>query len=327
MKADLILSAFKQWFAIEQTPVSHVERIVSSIGGFVAICAILIVSRWFVGSPGAELLVASMGASAVLLFAVPHGTLSQPWAVLGGHLVSACVGVTCAQLIGNEVIAAGAAVGAAIGAMYYLKCIHPPGGATALVAVVGGDTTHALGYSFVITPVLLNVLIILGVAFLFNYLFAWRRYPLYLQHRAQAQAAVSEPGENNGISHGDFVFALSQVDSLIDISEYDLLRIYDLATNSSRSRLLSPQAITLGHAYSNGEYGDDWAVRQIVDESPSGHAEKDMVIYKVMAGKGRRSSGCVTRSAFSRWARHQVVRDEENWKRVPPDDQTQRDQS
>jgi CBS-domain-containing membrane protein len=92
---------------------------------------------------------------------VPHGQLAQPWAVLGGHVISAIIGVTCAQVIANEILAASAAVGLAVGAMYYLGCIHPPGGATALSAVVGGESVHALGYHFVITPVLMNVVVIL----------------------------------------------------------------------------------------------------------------------------------------------------------------------
>src|SRR5690625_7242859 len=82
-------------------------------------------------------MLASMGATAVLLFAVPHGALSQPWAVVGGHVVSAIVGVTCQLLIPNLFWAAALSVGVAVAAMYYLRCIHPPGGATALAAEIG----------------------------------------------------------------------------------------------------------------------------------------------------------------------------------------------
>ncbi|MFX8373896.1 HPP family protein, partial [Acinetobacter baumannii] len=80
----------------------------------------------------------SMGASAVLLYAVPHGALSQPWAVLAGHAVSAVAGVAAARNISDPALAAAVAVGTAILAMHYLRAIHPPGGATALTAVVGG---------------------------------------------------------------------------------------------------------------------------------------------------------------------------------------------
>ena len=130
-----------------------------------------------------------MGASAVLLFAVPHGALSQPWNVFGGHVLSAIIGVSCAMLFSNEIIAASAAVGIAIGVMHYLRCIHPPGGATALAAVIGGEATHALGYQFVITPVLINALVMLAVAVAFNFAFPWRRYPAWLADNNRQPAA------------------------------------------------------------------------------------------------------------------------------------------
>lgn len=101
-----------------------------------------------------------MGASAVLVFAVPHGKLSQPWALFAGQLSSAFVGVSCYILVPNLFLAAGLAVGLAIGVMHVLRCIHPPGGATALVAVVGTSQIHTLGFEYLLTPVLLNTLII-----------------------------------------------------------------------------------------------------------------------------------------------------------------------
>lgn len=155
----------------------HIEQWMSGAGGLLGLAAVVFISTRQLGLHDAAGVVASMGASAVLLFAVPHGPLSQPWAVFGGHLVSALVGVACAQWISHPIVAAAAAVGLAITGMHYLNCIHPPGGATALSAVVGGEAVHQLGFQFVLTPVLLNTLIILLVAVLFNAPFAWRRYP------------------------------------------------------------------------------------------------------------------------------------------------------
>jgi len=163
------------------------------LGGLVALVAVLEISQVQLGLDGAATLVASMGASAVLLFAVPHGPLSQPWPVFGGHLVSALVGVSCAQMIDQPVLAAAMAVGLAIGAMHYLRCIHPPGGATALSAVVGGDAVHQLGFQFVLTPVMLNVITMLLVALLFNAPFAWRRYPVAWAQAQKAKAAGPGP--------------------------------------------------------------------------------------------------------------------------------------
>ena len=297
---------------IELSPVSHAERIASATGGFLGIFAILEISRHFVGLEAAALIVASMGASAVLLFAVPHGPLSQPWPVIGGHLLSAVIGVSCAILVPDQVIAAALAVAVAIGAMHYARCIHPPGGATALSAVVGGPAVHALGYQFVITPVLLNVLVIVAIAVLFNYPFAWRRYPAYFKPARRVDIATRTPA----IAHEDLVYALSEVDSFIDVSEQDLIAIYDIATKRSQEAHLPVGALQLGHYYSNGKYGADWSVRQIVDQSGSGEGAEGSVIFKVLAGAGRRSSGVATREQFARWAKHEVYRDDENWRRV-----------
>jgi len=115
--------------------------------------------------------------------------------------------------------------------MHYLRCIHPPGGATALTAVVGGAGIHELGYGFVVMPVLLNVLVILLVAVAFNYPLVWRRYPAALQRKQTPPKQDEAPSEGYpSISHSDFVYALSEIDSFIDITEQDLVRIYELAT-------------------------------------------------------------------------------------------------
>ncbi|MDD5241061.1 MAG: HPP family protein [Sulfuricella sp.] len=204
-------------------PASHAEKLISTAGGFVGILLVLLVSSRVLGFHGAALMVASMGASAVLLFATPHSALSQPWALFGGHLVSAAIGVFIAQMLPNPVYAGALAVALSIGAMHYLRCLHPPGGATALVAVLGGEQVHALGYGFMVTPVLANVMIILIVAIIANYPFPWRRYPHWL---SKPQAGHSEKCV---IAHSDLVYALSEIDSFIDVSEEDLLRIYHLA--------------------------------------------------------------------------------------------------
>jgi hypothetical protein len=200
--------------------------------------------------------------------------------------------------------------------MHYLRCIHPPGGATALSAVVGGPAVHTLGYQFVLTPVMLNALVIFSVAVLFNYPFAWRRYPAYLKRAAAKKIAAPV----SAIAHEDLVYALSEVDSFIDVSEQDLLTIYDAATRRSHETHLPADELKLGHYYSNGKYGAEWSVRQIVDESRGNNSGEGSVIFKVLAGAGRRTSGVTTREDFARWAKHEVYRDDENWRRVEKTD-------
>ena len=305
--------AIRRFSGFEPYNVSHAERLASTAGAFTGILLILIVSRFFLEGITTFLIVASMGASAVLLFSVPHGRLSQPWPLVGGHLVSALIGVTCAKLVPDLVIAEALAVGLAVGAMYYLHCIHPPGGATAITAVVGGEQVAELGYQYVLTPVLLNVLVILFVAIVFNYPFRWRRYPAALFSSA-AEKNVDKLQRSDDIKHEDFVYALSEIDSLLDVSESDLLRIYDLVTRRHESSRTFDRLIP-GHYYSNGAYGEDWSVRQIIDwnQQDAGDAQ---LIYKIIAGPDRRTTGVCSEAEFRQWARHEVVRDEQNWRRV-----------
>ncbi|MBK6401883.1 MAG: HPP family protein [Rhodocyclaceae bacterium] len=220
-------SAWFKALGIELSPVSHRERLVSALGGLLGILLVYVVSRFALDGTSSPIMSFSMGSTAVMLFAVPHGALSQPWPLLGGHLVSGLIGIACLLYVPEPMLAGSLAVGLSIGAMHYLRCLHPPAGATALVAAMGGDTVRALGYGFVAAPVMLNVLIILSVAIVFNFLFPWRRYPLFLM---RAMAPARPESGYAAISHEDFVYALTQMDSFIDVSEEDLLRIYALAT-------------------------------------------------------------------------------------------------
>lgn len=220
--------------------VSEREHWISAAGGLVGILAVLWVGHFWLGGHGGVLAIASMGASAVLLFAAPHGALSQPWPVFGGHMVSALIGVACARWLGGEpMLAASLAVALSIAAMYGLRCLHPPGGATALYAVLGGDAVHALGYGYVFSPVLLNVVVILMVAVAFNFPFHWRRYPQCWHRSIKERNASANPvgaaEEKAMIPHSDLVYALSQIDTFVDISEEDLQRIYALALGHARS--------------------------------------------------------------------------------------------
>ena len=218
----------KHFIGFESNKTGHLEKWVSAVGGLFGILAITLVSQHFLGEQQAAWVVASMGATAVLVFAVPHGPLSQPWAVVGGHLVSAIIGVACARWIPQPVVAAAVAVAAAIGSMHYLRCIHPPGGATALTAVIGGANIQALGFQYVLTPVLLNAIIIVLIAIVFNYAFHWRRYPAALAVR-HTKEAVNLDAVEDSLNEGDLETALQVMNSTLDISSQDLVDIYRLA--------------------------------------------------------------------------------------------------
>lgn len=303
---------------LEYSHVSHTERIISALGGLIAILCIFAISQQILKDAEINhILIASMGASAVLIFAVPHGALSQPWSVFAGHITSALIGVTCAQWLPHLWIAASIAVGLSIIVMYYLNCIHPPGGATALAAVIGSDSVQQLGYQFVLTPILLNVVLIILLGIVFNYPFYWRRYPTAL-YRSRTHHPIKD-SENAPvtISHADFVYALNQIDSFIDVNEQDLLHIYNIAVQKSKETYTMFKDIKVGEYYSNGKYGKNWAIYQVIDKSPHDNdAEQDIIHFKIVVGVGRRTLGKMTQQEFMQWAQYRVVRDEENWKKM-----------
>jgi CBS-domain-containing membrane protein len=125
-------------------------------------------------------LVGSFGASAVLLYAIPASPFAQPRNLILGHIISALAGVSCAILLKDYIaVAAAAAVSISIMLMHLSRSLHPPGGATALIAVVGGDSIHELGYAYVVTPIGIGALILLFIALVVNNISPHRRYPQY----------------------------------------------------------------------------------------------------------------------------------------------------
>ncbi|TIW91367.1 MAG: hypothetical protein E5V59_20545, partial [Mesorhizobium sp.] len=123
------------------------ERLVACIGATIGIALTGVIASLVLGNgPHVPLLVAPMGASAVLLFAVPASPLAQPWSIIGGNTISALVGVIVAHFIHETALASGIAVALAIAAMSFTRCLHPPGGAAALTAVLGGPAVISAGF-------------------------------------------------------------------------------------------------------------------------------------------------------------------------------------
>lgn len=285
--------------------VSSAEKLASTLGGFIGIFLISWISFYFTETSGAALIVPSMGASAVLVFAVPHGKLSQPWALFGGHLISAFIGVLCYQLVPDIFLAASLAVGLAIGAMHIFNCIHPPGGATALAAVIGGPAINSLGFEYMLTPVLLNTIVIFLTAFVFNGFFPWRRYPTSMM-RFTDTPIITEKKPSRYIDKEHIERALSDIDLVIDLSVDDLQQLFALTLEHAETPQFSAKQIKLGHYYTNSRHGAEWSVRQIIDEAISDDPKKDMVIYRVVEGQGLQSADSSTRSEFARWANREL---------------------
>lgn len=143
---------------------SKPEMTISVIGAMVSTLLATFFSDTILSAEGTHIILASTGATAILVFGMPHVPASQPWNIVGGHLVSAFVGVTCYKFIPFDILAASTAIPLAMIAMHYLRCMHPPGGATAITAVIGGESVHQLSYAFLVVPVFVNAIIVLSIA-------------------------------------------------------------------------------------------------------------------------------------------------------------------
>jgi CBS domain-containing membrane protein len=195
-------------------------------------CGILFTAalcRWWAGADLASYpwLMAPIGASAVLIFAVPASPLAQPWAVIGGTTLSALVGVLCAQAVADPVMAGAAAVALAIGLMFLLRCLHPPGGAAALLAATTG-----VGLHFLVFPVLANCVLLVLAGVVYNSL-TGRRYP----HRPVALSRDSrDSGAPPRFTAADLDAALAHYNQVLDISRDDLGELLHQAESAAYQR-------------------------------------------------------------------------------------------
>jgi CBS-domain-containing membrane protein len=158
--------------------VSNEEVIWSWIGAFLGIAIVAWVNRLFFEGTDLSLMIGSFGASAVLVYGAVRSPLAQPRNLVGGHILSAIVGVGCWKLFHQYPwFAEAIAVATAIALMHVTRTLHPPGGATALIAVIGSPEIHKLGFYYVLIPAALGSLILLAVALLVNNIPESRRYP------------------------------------------------------------------------------------------------------------------------------------------------------
>lgn len=204
------------------------DRVIACIGALLAIGATGLLCRYALGNQiSAPLLVAPMGASAVLLFAVPASPLAQPWPAFGGNVVSALVGITVGKLVADPMLAAAAAIAFAIAAMSLLRCLHPPGGAVALTAVLGDPAIHAAGYSFALLPVGLNTALMVAAAWAFHRL-SGHSYPHV--------APTPTPRPRGGIVQRDIDEALEEFGEALDIDRNDLAALIRKAEEKAAAR-------------------------------------------------------------------------------------------
>jgi CBS domain-containing membrane protein len=222
------LTAFLKALYPRPMAVSASERIRGTLGGAIGIAFTAFISLLIAKYAGlSPWLVAPLGASAVLVFAVPSSPLAQPWSVVGGNTVSAIMGLLAYNLIPDPVMAASVAVGLAIGAMFALRCLHPPGGAMALLVVL----THTHNPVFALFPALTNSVLLVGAGLIYNNL-TKKAYP----HSLSAPAADPRSALLR-VTASDFSAAIAQHNEVLDIAPDDLERLLALSEMQAYRRM------------------------------------------------------------------------------------------
>lgn len=211
------------------------ERLLCGIGALIGLAISSLIS-WYVLGDFNAWYIAPMGASSVLLFAVSAGPLSQPWNIIIGNTIAGFIGVTCAMFIANQTAAFSLAVALAIFLMMSTDSLHPPSGAVAITAVLGGESVHELGYHFIFYPVLLNSVLLLAVAIIFNRLLG-KQYPQVAQVNTRSKDPT--PTQKVTIQPQDIQEVLEHQTELLDISEYDLQKIILEAQEKANARAIS----------------------------------------------------------------------------------------
>jgi CBS-domain-containing membrane protein len=162
----------------KETLIDFNEHLWTFVGSFVGIGLIGYLQSRSYSEMDNLFLIGSFGASSVLIYGVIQSPLAQPRNLVGGHLIAAVVGVTVRYLVPEVWLACALAVSISIVLMQITRTLHPPGGATALIAIIGSPKIRELGYMYVVSPVLTGVLILLLVALFFNNVTSQRRYPV-----------------------------------------------------------------------------------------------------------------------------------------------------
>lgn len=203
------------------------DRVIACVGSVIGVSlTALICGLLFRHDPHLPLIVAPIGASAVLLFAVPASPLAQPWPVIGGNTISAFVGLAVAQLVPEPALALGLALGLAILAMSVTRSLHPPGGAAALTAVLGGPVVENFGYWFPLAPVALNSVLLVGLGLLFHKLSRRHAYPHKAPPPANIHRTQDAPAQRRvSFSPEDVDAALASLHETFDIDRADLEQI------------------------------------------------------------------------------------------------------
>jgi CBS domain-containing membrane protein len=212
------------YFGQDQARVPWVERFRSSFGAFLGLLCTVLFGQFVGGFVGVdEWFMASLGASSLLIFVLPSSPMAQPWAVIGGNVLSALVGITCSHFFANPAIALPVAASTAILGMFLLRCLHPPAAAVALIAVMG----HVTSYRYAIFPVMIDSIVLCIFATLYNS-FTGKSYPTKPSFEVTpiAKSEVDKNAELNARLNA----ILDEYHEVLDVNHAELVKIIKLAS-------------------------------------------------------------------------------------------------
>lgn len=269
---------------------THRERWRTAVGAGVGLLVTALINRLVTGGGSDVALVAPLGASALLLFALATSPMAQPWAVILGNFVSALVGVACARLVDNPLLAGPLAVGLAIVAMYALRCLHPPGGAIAFYAVLG----HHAEFSFALDPVALDSLLLVLAAVAYHTA-TGRLYP----HGPSptGSSPVGAVDASRRFTAADIDAALTQFNQMVDVSRGDLETLLQQAEAVAYKRRLGEIRCmdVMSRSVVSVQYGDSL-------ETAWSLMREHQIKALPVVDRARRVVGILTRSDFLRHA-------------------------
>ncbi len=217
------------YFGQDQAQVAWPERLRATLGAFVGLFCTVALGKLLGEWVGVnEWLMASLGASALLIFVTPSSPMAQPWAVIAGNGLSALVGISCSLLIPNPYIAIPIAASSAIMGMFLLRCLHPPAAAVALIAVLG----HVTSYRYAFFPVMIDSIILCLLAVIYNSA-TGKRYPT--RPATNATESIQEKRSREEIEKNLEVL-LAEYQEVVDIDRAELIHIIQRAKSSPASK-------------------------------------------------------------------------------------------
>lgn len=308
-----------QFLGIHRNKVSVKEKAVATFTGALGIglvifSATLAKAQWPILISTAVLI--PIAATAVLVFAVPHGALSQPWPVIAGNTFSAIVGVLCFSMLGDSIYSMAMALGVAVLIMSISRCLHPPGGATALSAVAGGEAITTSGFEFVLFPVFFCSVVIVLVSVLLNLPFKWRLYPAHWFHLNKKVEPVTTKDRDAELTSEDFLLAVQQHDSFIDVTEDSWVELLEQAKVNAQKKPQHPEHIKPDAFYSNGKLGKNWQIRHVVRLESETYPKAKLVVYRTLKNNSPGVEQVQSLHTFLQWARFEVIYENHHWKRA-----------